>query len=508
MLALVAGGMRVDGGGDERFVRGDVDQGGEVDISDGVAVFDYLFLGGDEPPCLDAVDSNDDGQIDLADGIYILNFLFLGGPIPPLPSPGGPCGGPDPTADALGCAAGVPAGAAPPEVELFAALAPPAGVRQRCRELLGVNGDGEYVVAEGQPFVLLLEARRNESSRAPFSLISAVTGVGDPLVLDVRCDRDLGDPRSGGVAAGAPLAPLFGVDIDPWIDRVYLLDHVAMRIGGDGARSPVPGVYRFTARVTDDECSTSQAFSTSVRVNASRAPVIRMRMEDRSVEGGAPMQHHEGSGGARLAQGGEPWLVVEVAANPHGGPVPDLAALTLTADPPFAGGADLTSRLDELPGSPGVRILRLEAPWYPATGNTRLEAGVGTVGEALGAAASLTLEVEVDYARDVQPIWDLRCTGCHEWPNNFQGLELVGLDAESVRRGVVNRFASQPDLASFAARLVRPHLPGSSYLWRKIVGTQGAPGVGGTGSRMPRGEDPLSAEHLHTIRSWIVQGGQ
>jgi hypothetical protein len=502
------GGLRGVTAQGELFRRGDVDLSGEVDISDGVSVFDYLFLGGEEPGCLDAMDSNDDGQHDIADGIFILNFLFLGGPIMPAPSPDAPCAGLDPTSDAIGCESGELSGTALPEVEIFGAFAPPEGVRQRSRDLLDVNGDGHYVVREGEPFVLLLEARRNEISRAPFSLVSQATGVGDPSVLDVRCDLDIGDPRNGGVAAGENLATRFGVDIDRWTDPVYLLDHLALRLPGDDATSPSAGVYRFTARVSDDECSISEEFVVFVRVETSRAPVIRMHVEDRSAKGSVPLQHHEGSGGARFRDGGAHWLVVEIRPNPHGGPAADSSSLRLIADPPFAGGADFTAQLEEAPAAPGIFTMRLEDPWIPATGNTRLEASVDAVSEGLSSTSTLTLEIEADYAIDVQPVWNLRCTGCHEQPNNFQGLELVASDVEGVRRGIVNRFASQPDVDSFSARLVRPYLPESSYLWRKITGTHTAPGVGGEGTRMPQGEAPLTAEQLHTIRSWILQGGQ
>jgi hypothetical protein len=36
---------------------------------------------------MDAADPNDDGQINITDGIYILNFLFLGSPNPASPHP-------------------------------------------------------------------------------------------------------------------------------------------------------------------------------------------------------------------------------------------------------------------------------------------------------------------------------------------------------------------------------------------------------------------------------------
>ena len=48
------------------------------------------------------MDSNDNGMVDISDGLHSLNFLFSNGPAPP--APGGACG-PDPTLDAITCAA-------------------------------------------------------------------------------------------------------------------------------------------------------------------------------------------------------------------------------------------------------------------------------------------------------------------------------------------------------------------------------------------------------------------
>ena len=69
------------------FRRGDAAADGEVDISDGIRVLAFLFLGGDPPLCFDAADANDDGDIDTSDAIRLFNFLFLGGPPPPAPGP-------------------------------------------------------------------------------------------------------------------------------------------------------------------------------------------------------------------------------------------------------------------------------------------------------------------------------------------------------------------------------------------------------------------------------------
>ncbi len=63
-----------------RFVRGDSNTDGSVDVSDAVHLLHYLFIGGPEPRCDKASDANDDGQLDVSDAAAVLGFLF-GGPI-------------------------------------------------------------------------------------------------------------------------------------------------------------------------------------------------------------------------------------------------------------------------------------------------------------------------------------------------------------------------------------------------------------------------------------------
>ena len=89
-------------GGEPLFRRGDADAVGEINLTDGVFLLNFLFLGGSAPPCLDAADANDDGQLNITTGVYVFNWLFLGGPLPLAPGPTN-CG-PDATPDELGCA--------------------------------------------------------------------------------------------------------------------------------------------------------------------------------------------------------------------------------------------------------------------------------------------------------------------------------------------------------------------------------------------------------------------
>jgi hypothetical protein len=89
------------------FLRGDANADGALDLSDAVFIFHWLFLGGPEPPCLEAANAADAAAIDISTGIFLLGYLFLGGPPPPPPgppAPGAACG-PDPmgSASSLGC---------------------------------------------------------------------------------------------------------------------------------------------------------------------------------------------------------------------------------------------------------------------------------------------------------------------------------------------------------------------------------------------------------------------
>ena len=93
-----------------RFVRGDADANGSINLTDGIVVLNFLFLGQAAPACLDASDTDDDGgeRPSLTDAVIIFQWLFSGGVPPREPTPATPtypatdCGG-DPTPDAMGC---------------------------------------------------------------------------------------------------------------------------------------------------------------------------------------------------------------------------------------------------------------------------------------------------------------------------------------------------------------------------------------------------------------------
>jgi hypothetical protein len=94
--AVVAEGYTYEDAGGALFVRGDCNADGEVNITDGVFLLGFLFLGGEAPGCREACNPDGGTELNISDGITILNFLFLGGPAPVAPHPG--CG-PDTTAE-------------------------------------------------------------------------------------------------------------------------------------------------------------------------------------------------------------------------------------------------------------------------------------------------------------------------------------------------------------------------------------------------------------------------
>jgi len=78
------------------FRRGDVNEDGEHDIGDALAILEELFFGNAQGRCKDAMDTNDDGEHDVADAVRLLYRLFLGAD--PLAEPADEPGQ-DPTED-------------------------------------------------------------------------------------------------------------------------------------------------------------------------------------------------------------------------------------------------------------------------------------------------------------------------------------------------------------------------------------------------------------------------
>jgi hypothetical protein len=82
------------------FIRGDSNGDVRVNITDAVHMLLILFSGAERGDCDDAWDVNDDGSHNITDPLALLNFLFLGGVDPEPPHP---AAGTDPTPDRLRC---------------------------------------------------------------------------------------------------------------------------------------------------------------------------------------------------------------------------------------------------------------------------------------------------------------------------------------------------------------------------------------------------------------------
>jgi hypothetical protein len=71
----------------QRFIRGDANAGGSVDIADAVFLLMHLFTGSQTPPCAKAADVTGNSVVEIADAVYLLHYLFRSGAPPPPPSP-------------------------------------------------------------------------------------------------------------------------------------------------------------------------------------------------------------------------------------------------------------------------------------------------------------------------------------------------------------------------------------------------------------------------------------
>jgi dipeptidyl aminopeptidase/acylaminoacyl peptidase len=94
---------------------------------------------------------------------------------------------------------------------------------------------------------------------------------------------------------------------------------------------------------------------------------------------------------------------------------------------------------------------------------------------------------KVSYYKDVRPIFQQHCQGCHQ-PAKAQGGYVMTGYAELLQK-------TEHDLIG-----VVPGQPGKSELYRQIVAEGGKP------AKMPRGKDPLSDREVKLIERWIAQG--
>jgi hypothetical protein len=138
------------------------------------------------------------------------------------------------------------------------------------------------------------------------------------------------------------------------------------------------------------------------------------------------------------------------------------------------------------------RFRALDGGWSTPTLVTRFQTGVSEIEQ--------DVYTERTYSRDVKPIFDAHCVGCHG-EEQFTDLDLR--DPAGLTRTALNIRSVQWPLLE---RIV-PDRPGASYLVYKLLD-----GENMSGQRMPRTMNgsqriaPLSMEEKRIIVDWILSG--
>src|SRR5262245_42169781 len=95
----------------------------------------------------------------------------------------------------------------------------------------------------------------------------------------------------------------------------------------------------------------------------------------------------------------------------------------------------------------------------------------------------------VSFYRDVRPIIQLHCQGCHQ-PAKAQGGYVMTAHKELMAAGDLG----QPNVV--------PGKPESSMLLKQVTPQDGKPAA------MPKGKDPLAEAQVALIRRWIAEGAR
>ncbi|MBD3217570.1 MAG: hypothetical protein GF310_04785 [candidate division Zixibacteria bacterium] len=64
------------------FICGDAQHDGRVNISDAVAIINYVFIGGDAPDPFYSGEVNCDWAVNVSDAVWLINYIFMGGTTP------------------------------------------------------------------------------------------------------------------------------------------------------------------------------------------------------------------------------------------------------------------------------------------------------------------------------------------------------------------------------------------------------------------------------------------
>ncbi len=120
-------------------------------------------------------------------------------------------------------------------------------------------------------------------------------------------------------------------------------------------------------------------------------------------------------------------------------------------------------------------------PWNQAASLTP----AGRAASGGSANPNAAQAAEVDFARDVKPIFDATCVECHGSDKVRARLRMDSVEA--LQKGGKN------------GALLKPGDPENSLVMRRVLGLDGE-------DQMPLDKDPLSDAQIDTLRRWIAAG--
>lgn len=137
--------------------------------------------------------------------------------------------------------------------------------------------------------------------------------------------------------------------------------------------------------------------------------------------------------------------------------------------------------------------------WSLSAGSIVLCAGLALTSLLAKAGDQADVEMQrISFTKQIIPVLRIRCAVCH----------MTGTEPGSLRLFPAAAYDSLVGVKSAATGklLVSSSRPDDSYLLHKIRGTH--LDVGGEGSRMPHGQEPLSQEVISLVEMWIEQGAE
>jgi hypothetical protein len=111
-------------------------------------------------------------------------------------------------------------------------------------------------------------------------------------------------------------------------------------------------------------------------------------------------------------------------------------------------------------------------------------------------ASSVIAADAPSFKRDIAPVLEDRCAGCH-LTGEESGKLALSMDI------AFKTLVGQPSIESPLLR-VKAGDPEASYLVKKLEGTQLV--AGGKGAMMPLGGPPVDPAFLNAVRQWIASG--